>query len=98
MQIHFRKTRLANAYNKPAVAERLWGRSVAIKYIQRVDMIAAAPDVGHLRSLRTFRFHALKGNRAGTFGIDFTGNLRLVVTFVESDNLSIILEVVDYHG
>lgn len=97
MQIHFRSNRLANAYNKPGVAGRLWGHSVATNYIQRVDTIAAAPNVNHLRSLRTLRLHALKGNRAGSFGIDLTGNMRLVVTFVESDNLTIILEVVDYH-
>jgi plasmid maintenance system killer protein len=97
MQIQFRNNKLAHAYNKPSVAERMWGRAVARKYIKQVSAIFDAKDFEELKGIRSLRLHALKGDRTGTFGVDLTGNMRLVVSIIETDNLTIVLEVVDYH-
>ncbi|MCH8229124.1 MAG: type II toxin-antitoxin system RelE/ParE family toxin [Chloroflexi bacterium] len=97
MKIQFKTNRLENAYRNSGVAERTWGRSVARKFIQRIDFILSASGIEQLRGYRSLRFHALRGDRAGMFGIDLTGNMRLVVSVSEEDNLTIILEVVDSH-
>ena len=75
----------------------MFGVTVARKYVQRVGFIADASGINELRSNRSLRLHALTGNRAGQFGIDLTGNMRLVVSFTDNNELTIILEVTDYH-
>jgi proteic killer suppression protein len=97
MRIQFKNNRLENAYRNTSVAERMWGRTVARKYIQRIDIILASSGIDELRSIRSLRFHSLKGDRARAFGIDLTGNMRMVVSVTVEENLTIILEVVDYH-
>ncbi len=97
MRIRFKSNRLENAYRNLSVAERMWGRIVARKYVQRIGIIFASSGIDELRSIRSLRFHSLKGDRAGTFGIDLTGNMRLVVSVTVEENLTVVLEVVDYH-
>ena len=97
MKIQFRSNQLRNAYYDRRVRERMFGAIVARKYVQRVGFIADASGIDELRANRSLRFHALTGDRAGTFGIDLTGNKRLVVTFIENNEASIIWEVTDYH-
>lgn len=97
MKIQFRSSQLRNAYYDRNVRERLWGRIVANKYVQRVGFVADASGIDELRANRSLRFHALTGDRAGQFGIDLTGNMRLVVSFTDKNEVTIILEVTDYH-
>ncbi|MCH7983548.1 MAG: type II toxin-antitoxin system RelE/ParE family toxin [Chloroflexi bacterium] len=97
MKIQFRNNQLRNAYYDRIVRERLWGRIVANKYVQRVGFVADASGIDELRANRSLRFHALTGDRAGQFGIDLTGNMRLVVSFTDKNEVTIILEVTDYH-
>jgi len=42
-----------------------------------------------------YRFHQLKGNRAGTYAIAVTGNLRITFRFAGEDAANVDLE--DYH-
>ena len=97
MKIQFRNNQLRNAYYDRIVREGLWGRIVANKYVQRVGFVADASGIDELRANRSLRFHALTGDRAGQFGIDLTGNMRLVVSFTDKNEVTIILEVTDYH-
>ncbi|MCH7972037.1 MAG: type II toxin-antitoxin system RelE/ParE family toxin [Chloroflexi bacterium] len=97
MKIQFRSNQLRNAYYDRNVRERLWGRIVANKYVQRVGFVADASGIDELRANRSLRFHAFTGDRAGQFGIDLTGNMRLVVSFTDKNEVTIILEVTDYH-
>ena len=97
MKIQFRSNQLRNAYYDRNVRERLRGRIVANKYVQRVGFVADASGIDELRANRSLRFHALTGDRAGQFGIDLTGNMRLVVSFTDKNEVTIILEVTDYH-
>ena len=97
MKIQFRNNQLRNAYYDRIVRERLWGRIVANKYVQRVGFVADASGIDELRANRSLRFHALTGDLAGQFGIDLTGNMRLVVSFTDKNEVTIILEVTDYH-
>lgn len=63
------------------------------------DMLAfivAAQSLAELAAPPNFGFHALTGNRAGTYAMTVTRNWRL--TFVKIDELTIAnLDLEDYH-
>jgi proteic killer suppression protein len=46
-------------------------------------------------NLPGFRFHALKGDRRGSFAVDASGNYRITFRWVERDAVDVDLE--DYH-
>jgi proteic killer suppression protein len=46
-------------------------------------------------NLPGYRFHGLKGDRAGTYAVDVSGNYRL--TFAWSGNDAIDVDLEDYH-
>ena len=97
MKIQFRNNQFRNAYFDKRIRERLFGATVARKYVQRIGFIADASGIDELRANRSLRFHALTGQRSGEYGIDLTGNMRLVVTISENNEVLIIVEVTDYH-
>jgi proteic killer suppression protein len=53
---------------------------------------AAAPDELNLPG---YRFHELKGDRAGTYSLAATGNVRVTFAFEGEDAVQVNLE--DYH-
>lgn len=53
---------------------------------------AARPDE---MTIPGYRFHGLKGARAGTYGITVTGNVRITFAFDGEDAVQVDLE--DYH-
>ena len=58
--------------------------------------IVAAADFGRLAEQPNFGFHALTGNRKGSFAMTVTRNWRL--TFVKVDDRTITdLDLEDYH-
>ncbi|HVO87944.1 MAG TPA: type II toxin-antitoxin system RelE/ParE family toxin [Casimicrobiaceae bacterium] len=59
-----------------------------------LDVLEAASQPGDV-DLPGYRFHALKGNRAGTYSLTVTGNLRITFQFDGEDAIDVDLE--DYH-
>lgn len=53
---------------------------------------AAAPEELNLPG---YRFHELKGDRAGTYSLTVTGNVRVTFAFEGEDAVQVNLE--DYH-
>ena len=69
---------------------------VAARIRNMVAFIVAAGDIGELKLPPNFGFHALAGDRAGTYAMTVTRNWRM--TFAVSDNCAIIdLDLEDYH-
>lgn len=63
--------------------------------IQRIlDVLDAAIRPEEM-SLPGYRFHRLKGDRAGIYSVSVTGNLRITFAFDGEDAIQVSLE--DYH-
>ncbi len=97
MEIRFRTRKLEKQYTRHRFAEKAYGRDVARKFIQRVNIIKQARDIDELCSLPVLRCHSLKGNRQGEWAVKLTGFYRLIFT-LEGDLLEIAcIEEVSKH-
>jgi proteic killer suppression protein len=90
---------LQRCYEKQRVAVGEWGKEVARKYVQRIDILRQCRSIEDLGLLPALRFHPLEGRRKGQYAIKLTGAVRLIVVF-EDRAMQIVRveEVVDYHG
>lgn len=61
-----------------------------------IAFIAAAGSIEELAVPPNFGFHALSGNRAGTFAMTVTKNWRLTFTKVDEQTIA-DLDLEDYH-
>ena len=78
-------------------AEKAYGRQVARKYVERVNIIKQARSIAELKALPGLRCHGLKGKRRGQHAVRLTGFWRLVFT-LEGDALEIArIEEVSKH-
>lgn len=97
MEIKFRTNKLEKQYQHHREAEKAYGRDVARKYIQRVNIIKSAKDIEELKLLPGLRCHPLKGDRGGQWAIKLTGFHRLIFT-LEGNRLEIArIEEVSKH-
>ena len=80
------------------MAERRFGKAMALKIHLRIRQLVAADDVGILMSCRIGRCHMLRHDRAGQYSMDLEQPYRLVFT-VERDVVQVanVIEIVDYH-
>jgi toxin HigB-1 len=97
VQVEFASKKLRDAYESKGKAIRRFGEAVGKKYVERINILKSARERNDLRKLRTLRIHEYKGNRAGDFGIDLTGNVRLIVTFPSASTVR-VENVEDPHG
>jgi len=99
LEIRFRTNTLRRQYEKVEEANRAYGRDVARKYIQRVNIIKCSRNLHELRLQRTLRCHELKGDRRGQWSMRLTVRWRLIFT-VEGEALEIarIEEVSKHYG
>lgn len=68
----------------------------AERVVDMIAFLAAASDIAELGLPPNFGFHALTGDRKGTYAMTVTKNWRL--TFALSDDNTIIdLDLEDYH-
>ena len=58
--------------------QRTWGANRSKVLRRRLDQIAAAENLGHLRLVHR-RTHELRGDRAGQISVDLDGGYRLVI-------------------
>jgi toxin HigB-1 len=61
------------------------------RILDRLDAAVRPEDM----NLPGWRFHPLKGDRAGTYSVTVTGNLRITFEFDGEDAINVDLE--DYH-
>ncbi len=97
MEVRFRTRKLQKQYEKSREAEKAFGREVARKYVQRVDIIKQARDINELCALPGLRCHSLRGDRQGQWAVKLTGYCRLLFT-LEGKRLEIVrIEEVSKH-
>ena len=97
MIVTFRTKRLEQCYVEHQVAVRDFGKDVARRYIERINIIKHTASLEELAQLRALRYHPLKGDRAGSHAIKLTGFMRLIFT-LKGDALAIVrIEEVSKH-
>lgn len=93
----FRTRKLEKCYRSPKEGEAQWGRQVARRYIQRVDVLHAIERVDDLRAFPSFRFHRLRGGRTCQYAISLTDRVRLIFTVKAQGRDVIRVEEVSKH-
>lgn len=88
LEVIFRTNKLQRQFERKAEAEKAFGKDVARKFIQRVNIIKSSGGIGELRKLPGLRCHELKGNRKGQWAINLTGFFRLIFS-LEGEKLHI---------
>jgi len=97
MEIQFRTHKLQKQYEDAREAKKAYGREVARRYIQRIDIIKQTHDIEELQILPGLRCHELKGNRQGEWSVKLTGFYRLIFT-LSGEQLEIVcIEEVSKH-
>lgn len=99
MEVKFKTKKLEKQFLQSKEAEKVYGKDVARKYIQRVTILKSAKSFDELYQIPTLKFHPLKGNRKGQYAIKLTGYWRLIITKDgESFDIAKIEEVSDHYG
>ena len=97
MEVRFRTRKLQKRYETSREAERAYGRDVARRYIERINILKQVHDIEELCTMPSLRCHPLKGERQGEWAINLTGFYRLIFT-LEGVNLEIVcVEEVSKH-
>jgi toxin HigB-1 len=97
VRVGFRTVELQAAASSLKVATMLFGPEVGRRYIQRVEILHAAPSAAALRSYPALHFHALAGQRRGEYAMRLTGFMRLIVTFADKGLTVVCVEEVSKH-
>lgn len=97
MEVQFRAGKLKKLYQDERAARKAYGKEVARRYIERINIIKNTRDIEELQILPGLRCHELKGNRQGKWSIKLTGFYRLIFTLT-GDRLEIVcIEEVSKH-
>ncbi len=96
MEVSFRTSKLRKAYEEADRAYREWGKDVGRKYVQRVEVLHNMPTFEGIKQIQAYRTHPLKGQRAGEWALDLTGNMRIIVAPSE-DGTSVEVKEVSKH-
>jgi len=78
--IEFRTRRLKRCYLERREREAAWGKVIARKYVQAVNLLKAVEHPSHLRQFRSFNYHRLKADREGQHALDLGERERLIFT------------------
>jgi len=97
VEVRFRTNKLKENYEKSESATKAWGKEVARKYIQRIDLILSAQSLQELNRLPGLNYHPLKGKRKGQHAVSLKDSWRLIFT-LHGDQLEIVqIEEVSKH-
>jgi proteic killer suppression protein len=99
VEISFRTKKLEKQYCDVRKAEKAYGRQVARRYIQRINIIKSAKCFDDLYAVSVLKLHPLKGDRDGQYAIMLTGFYRLIICRIgESYDIVRIEEVSKHYG
>ena len=97
MKVKFRTRKLEEQYRNYKDAEKAYGKEIARKYIQRVNIMLAANNINDLKQISVLKCHKLKGSRKEQWAVSLSGFYRLIFT-LEGDFMEIIrIEEVSKH-
>jgi proteic killer suppression protein len=95
VKIEFAGGRLERCFRNESRAVREWGQHVGLRYIQRIQVLAAATSLDELRGSRALRLHPLRGDRRGEWAMTLAGRWRL--TFEAVDEQTVRIKEVSAH-
>jgi toxin HigB-1 len=97
LTVTFRTKQLERCYVEHKAAVREFGKDVARRYIERINIIKQTASLEELARIQTLRCHPLKGDRAGHHAITLTGFMRLIFS-IEGESLTVVrIEEVSKH-
>jgi len=96
VEIEFSVKRLERASLDFAESSRIFSVPTGRKYIQRVLVLRAAENFSQLFGIQSLKLHPVKGNHAGQYAINLTGNNRLILEKVGEDKVHTV-DVEDHH-
>ena len=97
MRVRFRTQVLRRCYVNIQEANRNWGKKIARKYIERVNILYGAESGAVLKTLPHLRFHQLVGKRSGQYALNLDNFWRLIVSFDDSKQREVSVEEVSKH-
>lgn len=97
MEVTFRTRKLEREYVCSKKAVQAYGKAVAQRYVERINIIKSATDIEELKKLPALDCHPLKGDRKGEWSITLIGRARLIFT-LQGENLEVVhIEEVSKH-
>jgi proteic killer suppression protein len=97
LEVRFRTKQLEDCYLQSAKAARAFGPEVGRRYIGRINLIKAAPDLDTLKNLPGLRCHPLHGDRKGQWAATLIDRVRLIFTFSDGAMTIVRIEEVSKH-
>lgn len=99
MDVTFRTRKLEREYEDSKKAIRTYGKTLAMRYVERINIIKHATNIEQIEKLPGIDCHPLKGDRKGEWSIKLIGRMRLIFT-LHGENLEIahIKEVSKHYG
>jgi len=76
----FRTRRLEQCYRERRKAEALWGKAVARKYVEAVNLLKAVTHPSHLGAFPQFDYEPLTQDRKGEHSLALARRVRLIFT------------------
>lgn len=86
MYIEFKTTKLERCYLKRRDREKAWGRAVARKYVQAVNLLKAVTHPSHLGAFPQFDYEPLRQDRRGQHSLELGRRAHLIFTVHEGDD------------
>jgi len=81
MTVRFNSQLLEECYRQHRRAVREWGKEVATRYVERINVLYRVKSAAELRAFPALKFHPLTGDRKGQYAVKLTGFMRLILTF-----------------
>lgn len=98
MNVTFATAKLQRCYESMRAAERAWGREVAVRYADRIELMIGVEGFHRLFELAALRLHPLKGERAGEYAMTLSGRWRLIVEPSGDGRSATVSEVSHHYG
>ena len=89
MYIEFKTGRLEKCYEERRKAEAEWGRTIASKYVQAVNLLKAVNHPSDLAAFSQFNYKRLRGDRKGQHSLKLGRRARLIFTVQRSGGVRI---------
>ena len=83
MIIRFKTNKLRGCYQQHRKAQAAWGKAIARKYVQAVDLLKAVDDPSHLAAFREFAYEPLTEDRKGQHSLKLARRTRLIFAMCE---------------
>jgi plasmid maintenance system killer protein len=78
--IKFRTNTLRRRYERKTDRHKAWGKAIAGKYVDAVNLLKAVEHPSHLAAFRQFAYEPLREDRKGEYSLKLGERARLIFT------------------